>query len=237
MFMVGRTYFPGGTQPPPSEFWQLREMQTRKVCDSQGLNCKLEIHHVVTNNNPDATLFAPNPPVGSKAEKFQSTDFLKTISRLAQPPLASAGAPDAAALISMNTLATYEKGESSSDSRQDYVSAANGNTTFHAAITAKLQAIGRTDLSSTNILGRATSQSCGGCHQVSNFQPMGDNITWPPSGGFIHVSEQGTLSTALTSVFLPHRKTVLETFVNAPAAAIAGAQAAQLDAIGGNLAN
>jgi hypothetical protein len=237
MFMIGRQYFAGGTQPPASEFWQLREMQTRKVCDAQGQNCKLEIHQVVSQNNPDASLFKKNPAVGSKAESFQTVDFLNTVSRLAQPPKAKAGAVDAAAFISMATLSKYDKGESSSDSRQDYVAAAAGNTTFLTAINTKLAALNRTDLKAGDILARATSQSCGGCHQQATGVPMGDGFSFPFSDGFIHVDENGSISPALTTVFLPHRKTVLETFVNAPAPAIAAAQAAQLDAIGGNLNN
>lgn len=237
MFMIGRQYFTGGKQPPGSEFWQLREMHTAKPCDAKGLNCKLEINEVVTQNNPDASLFASNPPVGSKAESFQTTDFLATVPLLARPTQAGAAAPDAAALVAMSTLGKYDKGESSSDSRQDYRAAATGNTAFRAAITSKLAAIKRTDLTADDILDRATTQSCGGCHQVSNGVGIGDKITWPSSLTFVQVDESGNLSPALQNVFLPHRKAVLEGFLAKPAAAVADALAAGTPAIGGSDVN
>jgi hypothetical protein len=52
---------------------------------------------------------------------------------------------------------------------------------------------------------------------------MGGGIIWPPSAGFVHVAEQTEpgpfgprfrISPALGGTFLPHRKAVLETFLN-----------------------
>lgn len=109
---------------------------------------------------------------------------------------------------------------------------------FKAAITSKLAAIGRSDLSANNILARAATQSCGGCHQPSLITaPVGGSMTFPSSNGFTQIDENGTLSTALTTVFLPHRKAVLDAFLAAPAAAIADAMAADNEAIGGDAAN
>lgn len=230
MFMIGRSYFTGGTQPPGSEFWQLRELQTRKICVTGGA-CSLQIRATTSKNNPDASLFASNPPAGSKAESFQTTDFINMVPKLAKP---AASTPDAA-LIGMNTPDKYNAGESSSDGRQDYLAAASGNTTFNNAITAKLAAIGRSDLTSTSILRRATSQSCGGCHQVATGAVMGGGITFPFSNGFTQIDENGVLSPALTGVFLPHRKAVLDAFLAAPAAAIAAA--ADSETIGGDSLN
>jgi hypothetical protein len=230
MFMpFGRTYFAGGTQPPASQFWQLRELQTRKICVAGGA-CSLQIRQTTSKNNPDASLFAPSPAAGSKAESFQTTDFLAMVPKLARP---AAGSIDAA-LIGMKTPDKYNSGESSSDGRQDYLAAAAGNTVFKSAIQARLNAMGRSDLTATAILRRASSQSCGGCHQVSNGVSMGAGITFPNSNGFTQIDESGTLSPALTDVFLPHRKAVLEGFVNAPAAAVAAATAEDDETIGGD---
>ncbi len=231
MFMIGRTYFPGGEQPPSGEFWQLREFQTREVCD--GGDCDLEIHQVIAKNNPDASLFAKNPTPGSLAETFQQTDFIKMVEILSQPP---AGTEDAA-LIGTSTLTKYDKGESSSDSRQDYDQAASGNTTFKKAITTQLAKIGRSDLGPDDILNRAASQGCGGCHQVTNNRSMGGGITFPSSRQFIHVDESGNISEALTDVFLPHRLTVLEAFLKDPGSSQDDAKEQGFASIGGDATN
>jgi hypothetical protein len=230
---LGRTYFAGGSQPPGSEFWQLRELQTRKICDANAV-CSLQIRTTTARNNPDGSLFAANPPVGSKAETFQTTDFIAMVPKLAQPGV---GVVDAS-LIGMNTPNTYNSGESSSDGRQNYVGLAATNTVFKAAITSKLAAIGRSDLTANNILARASTQSCGGCHQPSIItSSVGGGMTFPASNQFTQIDETGKLSTALTTVFLPHRKAVMDAFLAAPAAAIADAVAADSQAIGGDAVN
>jgi hypothetical protein len=215
-FMVGRSFLFHGPPPPPNQTWQLREMQTRKVCDAHGLNCSLQIQLVPAQNNPDASLFVANPAAGSLAETFQTVDFINMIPRLVKPTQAQAGAADAVAFIGMSTATKYDSGESNSDARQDYMSFAAGNTTFFNAIDAKLAQLNRPDLTHTDIINRAMTQSCAGCHEVASTRALGDGIKFPAQQGFVHVDESGTLSKALTTVFLPFRKTVLENFVNAP---------------------
>jgi len=66
--------------------------------------------------------------------------------------------------------------------------------------------------------------SCAGCHRLSNNADLGAGITWPPSLGFTHVTERVTevvngetryvLSDALVNNFLPHRKEVLDDYLN-----------------------
>ena len=68
------------------------------------------------------------------------------------------------------------------------------------------------------------AMSCAGCHQLSNGKALGGGLVWPSSLQFTHVSEaqretgpegqRFRVSPALTDVFLPRRKAVLETFVN-----------------------
>ena len=79
-------------------------------------------------------------------------------------------------------------------------------------------------LSANQIVNRATAMTCGGCHQPSVFgltdpDSVGDGQTWPDTLGYTHVSEiafDGSfpISPALQDVFLPARKTDLETFIN-----------------------
>ena len=68
-------------------------------------------------------------------------------------------------------------------------------------------------------MARALTQSCAGCHQLSNnallggLDASGGLLTWPASAGFVHAVEDGTRSPALNNVFLPKRKAVLEQFL------------------------
>jgi hypothetical protein len=60
-----------------------------------------------------------------------------------------------------------------------------------------------------NVLNRAGAITCGGCHQFAANRPVGSvkgqSISWPLSAGFVHITENSTLSAALTDVFLPFR--------------------------------
>ena len=233
----GRTYFPGSPQPPQTQFWQLREFKTARACTFGGpigigpvgppvaamqpavtdgsvtplptptpmpiqQSCQLEIHDVTTKNNPSQSLFADVPANAT----FQS-DFIAQITPLATQDLATIG---------MNIADKYNTGESNSDGRNDYVTGFNPTGAFASQIAAKLAVLGRTDLTPTNIVDRTTTQSCGGCHQNSNGKNMGGlpDLIWPNSNPFTMIDEQSLLSPALVNVFLPHRKQVLEGFVN-----------------------
>jgi len=77
--------------------------------------------------------------------------------------------------------------------------------------------------------------TCGGCHQTSarnGFPDLGYGQTWPrQSQDFVQVSEQALnrsgwrygISEALETKFLPHRKQVLESFLNSRTAPAPGA--------------
>jgi hypothetical protein len=89
----------------------------------------------------------------------------------------------------------------------------------------ELASIGRSDLTAQNILDRATTQSCAGCHERSVDVALGGGLTWPPSNGFTQIDESGKLSLALTGSFLPARAKVLTTFINANCSAADEVQA------------
>lgn len=188
-FMPGRNSIPG-------QFWQLREYKLAKNCTTTP--CKLEMHDVTVRNNPAAALFAN----GGDAT-FQTTDFINQV-----PALAVEGSDINA--ISMKTKNIYNWGESTEDSRNDYVNNAGSN--IKAKIQAKLTAIG-SDLSPDNILNRATTQSCAGCHQNSPGRDMGGDMPdWPASNVFTQIDENKNLSPAV-GVFLTHRSQVLTDFL------------------------
>lgn len=109
---------------------------------------------------------------------------------------------------------------------------------FKAAIQTKLTAIG-SSLTPEHVVARAQALSCAGCHELSVGAPFGSGAPlggglapWPRSQGFTQISEQNFLkerisksegfrfgiSDALKTVFLPHRKNVLQNFLDARAA-------------------
>jgi len=77
----------------------------------------------------------------------------------------------------------------------------------------------------THVLNRAGAVSCGGCHQFTANQPVGQVkgqlILWPNSAGFVHVTETGVLSDALSQVLLPFRRDRLADAVCIEAAPVA----------------
>jgi len=80
------------------------------------------------------------------------------------------------------------------------------------AITARLAALPAPGVSSEQLLNRAGAMTCGGCHQFSNGRDLGNGHTWPPSATFVHIREDGSLSTALNDFLLPRRREILTAF-------------------------
>lgn len=91
---------------------------------------------------------------------------------------------------------------------------------FQQRIEAELGHAGST-LTPTEVIRRAESQTCVGCHVVSG--PVGEGVAAPPSFGFEHLSEDrveegqaGTrfaISPAMRDVFIPHRMQILRKFL------------------------
>jgi hypothetical protein len=96
---------------------------------------------------------------------------------------------------------------------------------FRAAIQARITAL-QVPLTPEQLVSRAQALSCGGCHESSRQMDVGfDSQNFPSSLFFTHTSEQTEsipdgprhlLSPALLNTFLPHRKNVLESFLNKP---------------------
>lgn len=164
------------------------------------LSCSLVMNHVTVKANPFGPLFGTSGVAGSA--DFQ-TEFVANMGSLL-----AGNAND----IGLLNSEQFNAGDSfSQGSQNNYATQAAGNAALLANITAALPA--GSGLNSTHVLNRATTQSCAGCHQLSNGANLG-TFSWPSSAGFVHVTENRTLSSALTGTFLPRRKTVLENFVN-----------------------
>ncbi|ALQ51548.1 hypothetical protein [Nitrosomonas ureae] len=69
-----------------------------------------------------------------------------------------------------------------------------------------------TGISSVQLMNRAGTMTCGGCHQFSAGKDLGSGAVWPNSLRFVHVDETGKLSPLLTDVFIPKRVQIAQQF-------------------------
>lgn len=176
-----------------SSSWTLREFKTRKSCP--GGTCTLSFTQVTTKTNPADDLFDSSHPMSSAFED----NFLLSVKK------GRLGAKTAAT-IKMVTGDAFNSWESNeSETAYDLAASPAFRTAVGAAAVANGLGIGQKD-----VLERAQTQSCMGCHQESNGRVLGLGVTWPSSGFFVHVSEGGARSQALTASFLPRRAAVFQ---------------------------
>ncbi|MCP3061362.1 hypothetical protein LXT21_21505 [Myxococcus sp. K38C18041901] len=196
--------------------WTLREFSVRRTMCG-GTPCQLRFTPVTVKVNPGGTLF--NPASGHPlAATFQGSLFPGQVPALTVNDIN----------LFNNTIPdTFNSGQSHVGvfENQYVAQFGPGPSPFHTNVQAAIVAAGST-LTPQQVVARSMALSCAGCHENSNGANLGGGLVWPPSGGFVHVGEQfdplsGTfgpryrISPALTNVFLPHRKAVLETFLNA----------------------
>lgn len=77
----------------------------------------------------------------------------------------------------------------------------------HLAVLSEL-----TGVSAIQLMNRAGTMTCGGCHQFSANKDLGNEAIWPASLNFVHIDEGGNLSPLLTDVFIPNRIRIAEHF-------------------------
>lgn len=202
-------------QPDEPRMWNLREFKIDKDCS--GASCTLRFVPVTNKVNPFGPLFDPSSS-HANAAGFQA-EFLTQIAGLA------AADPNG---IGMSTSDVYNSGQSLATSLSDETNYeaqfGAGYYGFGAAIQDELTALG-SSLTPTQIVRRAQVTACAGCHRFSNNADLGGFI-WPPSLGFTHVSERDAdlevvagvtrfkISVALTELLLPHRKQLIEDYLN-----------------------
>jgi hypothetical protein len=125
----------------------------------------------------------------------------------------------------METESKYDDGESDEQTAaMDYPAAFANSTSFKASIQTKLTSTGSV-LSPNDLVIRAQTQTCAGCHQLSVGAQLGGGVgSWPATLGFTHEKlampepngpdgPRYQISDALKCVFLPFRKHVIETFL------------------------
>ncbi|MDY7229330.1 hypothetical protein [Hyalangium rubrum] len=194
--------------------WMLREFKIRRDCSAGP--CVVRFLPVTVKTNPGGTLF--NPGSGhALAANFQNTVFPAQVSSLAINDINR---------FTLSVPDSFNSGQSDSQGPMEnhYVNQLGaGPSSFRTNIQTELTTLSST-LTPENVVARSMALSCAGCHQLSNGANLGGGITWPLSLRFVHISEQTDpgpdgprhrISPALNTVFIPHRKAVLETFLNA----------------------
>ncbi|MCB9587264.1 MAG: hypothetical protein H6718_17830 [Polyangiaceae bacterium] len=190
--------------------WSLREFKL------QGQGSGLVFAPVTVKTNPFGPLFAPGSPLPGAAA-FQATFPAETESLAA----------DEIALITLSVPDEFNSGQSQSSGafaeEMRYPGQFEPNTVLREGIELELAGLS-SGLTADDIVLRAQAQSCAGCHRLSNGAELGGGLVWPSSLGFTHVSERDTeavdgvtrylISPALLDAFLPHRKAVMEDYLN-----------------------
>ena len=194
--------------------WSLREFKLIRTC-ADGACTAMEMVPVSVKNNPFGGLFAPdsNHP---QAAAFRDA-FVQQVESLAADTLAD---------IDLVVDEVFDSGQShASGSTENNFLAQFGTepSELRTAIEAKLAELGST-LSPEDIVARAQSLSCAGCHRLNDGLALGAGLFSPPALGFVHVSERDPetvdgevrfrISSALTDAFLPKREQVLEDYLN-----------------------
>jgi hypothetical protein len=211
--------------------WTLKDFRLDKVCttttgtvdfeETSTTTCKLLVRPETVKNNPFGELFRDS----NAAIPFQD-HFLTQVKSLQAPSLNAIGAwEESPGVTHVYNIANQFNAADSPD-----VSISNYSTqldaTFAGRINTQLGTNGNPQLlTPANIAERAETQSCMGCHLTSSNALLGGGLRWPASLGFTHIAEttevgpdgpRFRISSALTSVFLPHRKQVLESYLQSP---------------------
>jgi hypothetical protein len=194
--------------------WSLREYRLVRTC-AGGTCTSMRVVPATNKTNPYGPLFAP----GNDAAIAQ--DFRRVlpgqVASLAAASLVEIG------MVIPDRFNSGQSAQTSMPSDSNYASHFATGGALRAAIAAELTRLG-SSLTPENIIARAQTQSCSGCHHYSSGMDLGGGMRWPRSFDFTHVSERVTemaggvtrhaLSPAMVEVFLPHRKGVLERYLN-----------------------
>lgn len=198
-----------GFMPSPN-LWQLHEFKFSHDC---GFGPCIKPHSVAANPNPQ--LFA-DPPTHPAGEVFQRW-FISQVPNLEVNNLNTFFTTD---------VGTFNGGQSTSEGTFDIYRLQVGFGQFRQRIEDAIT----TGITADQLLNRVGTLSCAGCHEHNNnFEDadLGNGLDWRPSLGFVQITEEFTengplgprfaLSDAVVNAFLPHRKQVLEDFLETAA--------------------
>jgi hypothetical protein len=206
-------FLTGGPNTPPVP-WLMREFKLVSDCAALP-SCTLKFTPATVKTNPFGGLFNPTS-THPRAASFRS-HFVTQVAGLAINDLNrfNYSVPD-----------EFNAGQNNSQTPgivDDYLAQFGpGPSPFHQAIGQELARLG-SPLTPHDVVARAQALSCGGCHQRNSGRPVGGGLTWPASANFVHSTETDdpadpsrfALSPALRDQFLPLRKSVLESYLQA----------------------
>lgn len=187
--------------------WVMREYKLALDCRCGP--CNLQAIPMTVKSNPYGDLFRAGTPE-PLAPDLQNT-LVQGIWDLSVNDLNR---------ISYSVDDSLNAAESPIDLPNDYPFQAGNNGQLHAAIQAALPP--GSPLNSHDIIERAMTQSCAGCHLLSDGRHLGNGLHWPHSLGFVHISEfidqNGfyPISEALKEVFIPFREEILVNYLEDP---------------------
>ena len=202
--------------PSPSQ-WQLREFKLALVPtpDNAARPENLLFVPVTTKDTPWGGLF------NEGSSHPQTIPFMRHfVTQLDELD------KDRVTQISFSAPNRFNSGQSTASffSESDYPAHFSPNGPFDQAIQARLNLL-NSNLTPDDVVRRARTQNCAGCHQLSNNDNIGNGLVWPASLNFVHVHEQLTesingtehfrISPALKDEFLPHRERVFEACLGA----------------------
>ncbi|NOU32209.1 MAG: hypothetical protein HOO96_30255 [Polyangiaceae bacterium] len=187
--------------------WHLREFKTLRTCTGAGADtCRLDLEHVAAKANPANELFAGD---AARSAGFR-TAFAAQVPALLATSVAAIGMSTADKFNEYESVSQVNFGQTGD---VDYAILAGPE--MRKSVQDALNAAG-SSITVDQLLHRATTQTCGGCHQISQDpnHDLGGGLVVQPSRGFVQVDEDGILSDALKKQFLPARKAILEKFIN-----------------------
>ncbi|HEY6724421.1 MAG TPA: hypothetical protein VI197_10325 [Polyangiaceae bacterium] len=197
--------------------WSMREFKLLRQCS--GASCSaLRLVPVTNKTNAFGGLFDP-----------ESTHPLADDFRAYFPTQVASLASNDLNKISMTVPDMFNSAQSQSSgpfaAEMQYLDRlGTGPSELRSAIAAELALLG-SSLSVNEIVRRAQTTSCAGCHRLSALANLGGGLVWPDAQPrFMHVTERQTeivdgverfvISDGLLNVFLPHRKLIMDDFLN-----------------------
>ncbi|WP_234023806.1 hypothetical protein [Sorangium cellulosum] len=215
------TFFPSASQAANTT-WSLREFRVTHGTSSAP---SLSIVPSFVDDNPAAKLFSPAASSDPRVSSFQGIVFPSLVNRLAAADDINRFAYGSSLPDELNA------GESlATPFNNNYLNAFDSGGSLKSTIQSSLTSMG-SDLTPEQVVARAQSLSCAGCHEpldrdgsTPTFDVGVPGTPFPDTLGFTHTSEKtesidGTtrqrfiISGALTGVFLPFRKRVMEEFL------------------------
>lgn len=197
--------------------WSMREFKLLRQCN--GANCSaLRFVPVTNKTNAFGELFNP-----------ASTHPLAADFRAYFPSQVASLASTDINRISMAVPEAFNSGQSQSSgvfaAEMKYLDQlGTAPSALRSAIETELTRLGST-LTVDQIVRRAQTTSCAGCHRLSAQADLGGGLVWPDAQPrFVHVTERQTetvdgverfvISEGLLNVFLPNRKLIMDDFLN-----------------------